>query len=286
MEERTDAVPLSSKAAKDAKTRLAKIIGQLKTIAKMLEDSPRDIEALTQYASANAAVGSLMRLVAKDAILTQIEREIRDGSTEQYIYSLLSLLNDIEDYEVEDYDEYIDYDINYSNGDILKHCFYNIGIIELLINIAVFIGVFIYGINQEDHTLKSIIIQSIIIIANFGSIFKNLFGDYIKYYNFKSLRKNDKIYLQITDRTLFFDKKKQPIDHTQGIEQLKKNTQIRCILTFNSVCDYKTGCSYKVNVDQVQILDRGYTTECEFDNDDDNASFNTVESASSDEWND
>lgn len=94
------------------------------------------------------------------------------------------------------------------------------------------------------------------------------------------LVKNDKIYLQITDRTLFFTKDKQPIDHTQGIEQLKKNTQIRCILTFNSICDYKTGCSYKVNVDQVQILDCGYTTECEFDNDDD---FTTVESASSDE---
>lgn len=99
MEERTGSVPLSSKAAKDAKTRLAKIIGQLKTVAKMLEDSPRDIEALTQYASANAAVDSLMKLVAKDAILTQIEKEIRDGSTEQYIYSLLSLLNDAEDYE-------------------------------------------------------------------------------------------------------------------------------------------------------------------------------------------
>ena len=89
------------------------------------------------------------------------------------------------------------------------------------------------------------------------------------------LVKNDKIYLQITDRTLFFDKNKQPIDHTQGIEQLKKNTQIRCILTFNAVCDYKTGCSYKVNVDQVQILDRGYTTECEFADDDD---FSTVDS--------
>lgn len=95
------------------------------------------------------------------------------------------------------------------------------------------------------------------------------------------LVKNDKIYLQITDRTLFFDKDKQPIDHTQGIEQLKKNTQIRCILTFNSVCDYKTGCSYKVNVDQVQIIDRGYTTECEFADDADD--FTTVESASSDE---
>ena len=98
------------------------------------------------------------------------------------------------------------------------------------------------------------------------------------------LVKNDKIYLQITDRTLFFDKNKQPIDHTQGIEQLKKSTQIRCILTFNSVCDYKTGCSYKVNVDQVQILDRGYTTECEFADDADD--FTTVDSASSDEWND
>ena len=95
------------------------------------------------------------------------------------------------------------------------------------------------------------------------------------------LVKNDKIYLQITDRTLFFDKNKQPIDHTQGIEQLKKNTQIRCILTFNAVCDYKTGCSYKVNVDQVQILDRGFTTECEFDDDD----FTTVQS-DEDEWND
>ena len=54
MEERTDAVPLSSKAAKDAKTRLAKIIGQLKTIAKMLEDSPRDIECRPSNGAAAA----------------------------------------------------------------------------------------------------------------------------------------------------------------------------------------------------------------------------------------
>lgn len=94
------------------------------------------------------------------------------------------------------------------------------------------------------------------------------------------LVKNDKMYLQITDRTLFFDKDRQPIDHTQGIEQLKKNTQIRCILTFNSVCDYKTGCSYKVNVNQVQILDRGFTTSCEFDDDDD---FTTVQSDEDDQ---
>ena len=96
MEEMTNSFPLSSKASKMVKTRLSKIIGQLKSVAKMLEESPRDLEALTQYASANAAVGSLMKLVAKDAILTQIEKEIKDGSTEQYIYSLLALLNDVE----------------------------------------------------------------------------------------------------------------------------------------------------------------------------------------------
>lgn len=120
----------------------------------------------------------------KKVIMQSINQSKENGQENlEYIYD-----------EVEDYDEYIDYDINYSNGDILKHCFYNIDIMELLINIAVFIGVFVYGINQEDHTLKSFIIQSIIIIANFCSIFKNLLGDYIKYYNFKSLRKDDKIY--------------------------------------------------------------------------------------------
>ena len=99
MEERSCSVALSSEAAKSAQVRLAKIIGQLKTVAKMLDESPRDIEALTQYASITAAVGSLMGLIAKDAVLTQIRKEVKDGSSEQYIYSLLLLLNEVEEYE-------------------------------------------------------------------------------------------------------------------------------------------------------------------------------------------
>ena len=43
MEERSCSVALSSEAAKSAQVRLAKIIGQLKTVAKMLDESPRDI---------------------------------------------------------------------------------------------------------------------------------------------------------------------------------------------------------------------------------------------------
>lgn len=40
-----------------------------------------------------------MKLIAKDIVLSQIRREAKDGSSEQYIYSLLSLLNEVEEYE-------------------------------------------------------------------------------------------------------------------------------------------------------------------------------------------
>lgn len=100
MEERPYSVSLSQRAAQDAQIRLAKIIGQLKSVSKMLEESPRDLDALTQYAAANAAVGSLMKLIAKDVILTQLGNEVKaDAVCEEYISSLLSLLNEVEEYE-------------------------------------------------------------------------------------------------------------------------------------------------------------------------------------------
>ena len=58
MEERLYSVSLSQRAAQDAQIRLAKIIGQLKTVSKMPEESPRDLDALTQYAAANDAESS------------------------------------------------------------------------------------------------------------------------------------------------------------------------------------------------------------------------------------
>lgn len=100
MEERLYSVSLSQRAAQDAQIRLAKIIGQLKSVSKMLEESPRDLDALTQYAAANAAVGSLMKLIAKDVILTQLGNEVKnDAVCEENISSLLSLLNEVEEYE-------------------------------------------------------------------------------------------------------------------------------------------------------------------------------------------
>lgn len=100
MEERLYSVSLSQRAAQDAQIRLAKIIGQLKSVSKMLEESPRDLDALTQYAAANAAVGSLMKLIAKDVILTQLGNEVKnDAVCKENISSLLSLLNEVEEYE-------------------------------------------------------------------------------------------------------------------------------------------------------------------------------------------
>lgn len=43
MEERSYSAALSPAAARSAKVRLAKIIGQLKTVARMLNESPRDM---------------------------------------------------------------------------------------------------------------------------------------------------------------------------------------------------------------------------------------------------
>lgn len=58
MEERLYSVSLSQRAAQGAQIRLAKIIGQLKSVSKMLEESPRDLDALIRYAAANDAESS------------------------------------------------------------------------------------------------------------------------------------------------------------------------------------------------------------------------------------
>lgn len=82
------------------------------------------------------------------------------------------------------------------------------------------------------------------------------------------LGKNGKIYLQITNKTQFFDHDRQPIDYEKGLEQLQRKTIIRCILTFNSICEFNGGFSYKVNVDQIQICGSGFNTECQFSEED------------------
>ena len=95
------------------------------------------------------------------------------------------------------------------------------------------------------------------------------------------LGKNGKIYLQITNKTQFFDHDRQPIDYEKGLEQLQRKAIIRCILTFNSICEFNGGFSYKVNVDQIQICDNGFSAECQFSSDSEDNEDND-----DNEWND
>lgn len=89
--------PLSPQIAKSAVIRLSKIIGQLNSVAKMLEESTRDLDALTQYSAANAALASLMKLIAKDAVASQLSKTYDGPDARQYIYSLFEAANALED---------------------------------------------------------------------------------------------------------------------------------------------------------------------------------------------
>ena len=84
---------LSADVEKDVNIRLSKIIGQLKSVAKRLDKCPRDLSSLEQFSSANAATGSLMRLIAKDIIDNTFDNGFNDNSyTESYLTDVLGML--------------------------------------------------------------------------------------------------------------------------------------------------------------------------------------------------
>lgn len=86
---------LSTDIEKDVTTRLCKIIGQLKSVADQLNECPRDLSALTQFSSANAATGSLMRLIAKDIVKNTFDRDFYDGDDiECYLKYVFDILVD------------------------------------------------------------------------------------------------------------------------------------------------------------------------------------------------
>lgn len=92
---------LSTDIEKDVTMRLGKIIGQLKSIAIQLGESPRDLSALTQFASANAATGSLMRLIAKDIMKNTFDRDFYDDD------DIACYLKEVFDMLIDDVDENI-----------------------------------------------------------------------------------------------------------------------------------------------------------------------------------
>lgn len=90
-------------------------------------------------------------------------------------------------------DENIDYDIVYSVNDVLKHCFYNLSLGKLIINLL-FIA-FIIFISYEVEGGGNFI-SIVILSVTYGiAIMKIFFGDLFKYYNFSIKRGEDKLYI-------------------------------------------------------------------------------------------
>lgn len=85
---------ISTDIEKDVVMRLCKIIGQLKSVAAQLDECPRDLSALTQFAAANAATGSLMRLIAKDIMQNTLDKEVCDDDATCYLKEVVGMLID------------------------------------------------------------------------------------------------------------------------------------------------------------------------------------------------
>lgn len=92
-------IPLSSEAKKPTLTRLSKMIGQLRFIYSELGNSAHNLEALNQYSSVNAAVGSLMRFIARDAAKSRLNTETCAEEAEAYLRQLTEILTEDEAFD-------------------------------------------------------------------------------------------------------------------------------------------------------------------------------------------
>lgn len=90
-------------------------------------------------------------------------------------------------------DEDIDYDIVYSNNELLSHCFYNLslgGLIFNLLSIA-----FIIFITYQIDDMEGPFMAFIMLGTGFIALGKFFIGDFFKYYNFCIKREKDKLFI-------------------------------------------------------------------------------------------
>ncbi len=104
------------------------------------------------------------------------------------IVKLMNNDSSIENDEVE-----LEYDIVYSVVDILKHCFYNLSLLKIMLNLMTiaFVMFTTYQIDEGKGLITNIIV-SITCIMTVGKLF---IGDLIKYYNFSIKREENKLYI-------------------------------------------------------------------------------------------
>ncbi|MGL5692836.1 MAG: PH domain-containing protein, partial [Peptostreptococcaceae bacterium] len=135
---------------------------------------------------------------------TDIEIVLSKKDAYDFKNKVLSLMNDNksnyklngeigEDYNLQNLDEKIEYDIVYSNKEILKHCFYNLSIGGFVFNLLAI--VFLIFVTYKIGDMESILVALMVLGTGCISMGKFFIGDFFKYYNFSIKREDNKLFI-------------------------------------------------------------------------------------------
>lgn len=87
----------------------------------------------------------------------------------------------------------IEYDIIYSTKDVLKHCFYNLSLLGLIINLAIIALAGFASVTMDGS--EGLVAIGLILITSFITVMKFFLGNLFKYYKFSIKRDKDKLYI-------------------------------------------------------------------------------------------
>ena len=90
-------------------------------------------------------------------------------------------------------DENIEYDLVYSNKDVVNHCFYNLSTGAIIFNLAIIL--FTIFISEEIKNLDGILGIGLLILGYVIYILQLILGDFFKYYKFSIKRLEDNLYI-------------------------------------------------------------------------------------------
>lgn len=134
---------------------------------------------------------------------TDVTIVLKATDAEAFRAYLLSFLEDtgIESEEENESAYPREYVIRAQAGDIAAHGFFSINLFSLLVLAGCLIGA-VTGIHEliEDgfsgHGIVSLLISSLLLISMFASAFWDIARGFIRYYDFRVFRKNDKLYIR------------------------------------------------------------------------------------------
>lgn len=134
---------------------------------------------------------------------TDVMIVLKKKDAEAFRSYLLSFLKkaDTETEEDDESEHPVDYVFRAQAGDITAHGFFSINLFSILVLAGCLVGA-AAGIHEliEDgfsgHGIVSLLISSLLLVSMFASAFWDIAKGFIRYYDFRVFRKNDKLYIR------------------------------------------------------------------------------------------